>query len=91
MNLVDIFPGITEELLKAEEKFPGWPKDVIHGVAIIQEECGELVKACLDFYYGRAGKEKVLKEANQTGAMIVRFLLHYEDYKKGIAEKGEKG
>lgn len=83
MKFADIYPAIAEELLKAEKKFPGWPKDVVHAAAIVQEECGELVKACLDFYYRRGSKAQVLKEANQTGAMIFRLLLNFEDYKPG--------
>jgi NTP pyrophosphatase (non-canonical NTP hydrolase) len=71
---------IFAELKKAEDKFPGWPDDPVHGAAILVEEAGELVKASLDFYYGRHdGIDQLEKEAAQTGAMAIRFLLglHY--------------
>jgi hypothetical protein len=77
----ETYPAIISALLKAEEKFPGWPKDIVHGAAIIQEECGELVKASLNFYYGRRkDKWAILREALQTGAMVFRFLMHLDDY-----------
>lgn len=81
MKLTHIDELINAEFMQAEIKFPGWPKDIVHGVAIIQEECGELVKACLDFFYGRGTIEQVKKEMAQTGAMVLRFGLHLEDYK----------
>jgi len=80
MDVLNTQLKIGEELIKAEGKFPWWPIDIIHGVAIIQEEVGELVKACLDFYYGRGNREQILKEATQAGAMIYRFMCHYEEY-----------
>jgi hypothetical protein len=84
----EAFNLIWDELERAEKKFPGWPQDIVHGAAIIQEECGELVKACLDYYYGRGDIASVLKEAVQTGAMVYRFLFHIEDYKpeKGLSK-----
>ena len=67
---------IFAELKKAEDKFPGWPDDPVHGAAILAEEAGELVKASLDFYYGRHdGTDQMEKEAAQTGAMAIRFLV----------------
>ena len=71
---------IAAELLAAEEKFPGWPSDVIHAAAIVAEECGELVRAAVDFHFGRGSREALQKEAVQTGAMAQRFLMHIEDY-----------
>jgi NTP pyrophosphatase (non-canonical NTP hydrolase) len=67
---------IFAELKRAEAKFPGWPADPVHGAAILAEEAGELVKAALDFYYGRHdGVDPMEKEAAQTGAMALRFLI----------------
>ena len=66
---------IFAELKKAEDKFPGWPDDPVHGAAILAEEAGELVKASLDFYYGRYDEIDLMeKEAAQVGAMAIRFL-----------------
>ena len=68
------------ELLEAEEQHPGWPQDVIHAAAIASEEKGELLKASIDFYFGRGSREELIKEAVQMGAMATRFLMHVEDY-----------
>ena len=54
----------------------------MHGVGILVEEVGELVKACLDFYYGRGDRSKVEEEAVQSGAMVYRFMIHLEEYRK---------
>ncbi len=73
---------IFDELRKAEEKFPGFPRDVVHCSAILAEEAGEVVKASLDYYYGREkNDEKLIKEIAQTGAMAIRFLLRMYDHK----------
>jgi NTP pyrophosphatase (non-canonical NTP hydrolase) len=67
---------MISELRKAEEKFPGWPVDPVHGAAIVAEEAGELTQAALDLYYGRGDREKMRKEAAQTAAMGLRFLFN---------------
>ncbi len=72
-QVIDLIFG---ELRKAEEKFPGWPTDPVHGAAIVGEEAGELTQAALDFYYGRERyRDKMQKEAAQVGAMAIRFLI----------------
>jgi hypothetical protein len=66
---------IFDELRKAEKKFPSWPKDIVHGAGILVEEAGETMKAALDLYYGRSGdSSELIKEAAQTGVMVIRFL-----------------
>jgi len=90
MKLGDIEAKIYQEFLAAEEEHPGWPKDIIHAAAIAFEEKGELLKAAIDFYFGRGSREKLLKEASQLGAMAIRFLIHLEDYQPlGDAEPTE--
>jgi len=71
-----IISMIFAELREAEVKFPGWPKDVIHGTAIMIEEAGEAMKAALDLYYGRGDCAKLQKEIAQTGAMAIRLLVY---------------
>lgn len=83
----EIISMIFDEMKKAERKFPGFPSDIVHASAIVQEECGELVKACLDYYYNRGSEDDVIKEAVQTGAMIYRFLFNWEGYKNGSNNK----
>ena len=68
------------EILEAEEQHPGWPRDVIHAAAIAFEEKGELLKAAIDFHFGRGSREELIKEASQLGAMAARFLMHVKDY-----------
>lgn len=80
MNISEISSSFLTELIKAEDKFPGWPQDVIHAAAIVSEERGELLKAAIDFYFGRGTREDLRKEAIQVGAMATRFLTHLEDY-----------
>ena len=77
------FKLILEELSKAEKKWTGWPENTIDGVAIIAEELGESVKAALQFEYGhvpaKAGREKLMEEVAQTGAMALRMLIFLID------------
>ena len=80
MEIPETTDLIYHEIELAEDKFPGWPQDIMHGVGILVEEVGELVKACLDFYYGRGPRKQVKKEALQSGAMIYRFMVHLEEY-----------
>lgn len=63
-------------LRKAEEKFPGWPDDPVHGSAIVAEESGELSQAALDYFYGRYPlRDRMLKEASHTGATALRMII----------------
>lgn len=66
---------IITEFKKAEIKFPSWPDDIVHAACILGEEAGELLKAALDRFYGRSDSDdEMIKEAAQTGAMVLRFL-----------------
>ena len=75
-ELVNVLIDIKNELRNAEKKFPGWPSDPVHGAAIVAEESGELIKAAIDWYYGRGKARDVKAEAIQTAAMAVRFLIY---------------
>lgn len=81
MEIIEIDEAINTELIRAREKFPDWHKDIIHAGAVLQEESGELLKACINFYFGRGTIEQVKKEMAHTGAMVYRFGLHLESYK----------
>jgi len=72
---------IIEELARARAKFPWWPKDPIHAAAIVAEEAGELVKDALQMVYEPDKPHNIAKEAIQTAAMALRFLLSINDYK----------
>jgi NTP pyrophosphatase (non-canonical NTP hydrolase) len=76
---------INEELQRAIEKFPQWPTDPVHAVAVVQEECGELVREVLQRMYSPGlmivQNENIRNEAIQSLAMLVRFLRALDDGK----------
>lgn len=68
---------VGPELSRAVNKFPQWPDDMLHALAIIGEEFGELTKDVLQFHYEpnkQKTKEHIRAEAIQTIAMLHRFL-----------------
>lgn len=77
---------VTEDILReiafALEKFPTWPTDPIHALAVLGEEFGELNKAVLQQTYEPHKNEMgaVRKEAIQTAAMALRFLVSLDTY-----------
>jgi NTP pyrophosphatase (non-canonical NTP hydrolase) len=74
---------IQKELERAIKKFPTWPTDPLHAVAVVGEEYGELVKSILELTYEpeKTTFEEMEKEAIQLAAMSLRFLLSMNDYK----------
>ena len=66
---------IEDELIRAEIKFPGWPDDIIHGVAVMAEESGEAVRAALQLYYQGGSPEEYRTELAQTAAMCIRAII----------------
>lgn len=66
---------LLTELDKAERKFPTWPDDLVHRAAIVAEEAGELVRASLQNQYEGDRLQELKKEATQTGATCLRFLM----------------
>ena len=69
---------IAAECDKACLKHPQWPSDPIHAAAIIAEESGELIRAALQNSYENGHEVEMTKEAIQTGAMALRFLIYCE-------------
>lgn len=69
-----IWQDILQELHKAETKYPSWPADIIHQVAIMQEESGEAIRAAIQHVYEGGGIDEVKKELIQTAAMCLRCL-----------------
>jgi len=70
-------------------KFPTWPTDPLHAVAVLGEEFGELTKEVLQMSYepSKTNAENVRKEAIQTAAMALRFVASLDDY---IYKAGEQ-
>ena len=70
-----VMGDLITELTNAETKHPGWPGDVIHGAAIVAEECGEMVQAALQATYEEGPMERVYKEAAHTAATALRMMI----------------
>lgn len=75
-----IMNQVQMELVKAQKKHPYWPTDPLHALAILGEEYGELNKAILQATFDDASRVEVYKEAIQTVAMAVRFLVGFDTY-----------
>lgn len=91
--VVAVIDEVMAELDKAVSKFPVYPTDPIHALAILGEEYGELNKAVLQYTYEpeKTSKEEIKSEAIQTAAMAIRFLISLEefDYKQSKQHKQE--
>ena len=78
---------VEDEILKATIKFPTWPSDPLHALAVLGEEYGELTKAVLQLVYEphKTTFEDAHEEAIQTAAMAIRWLMSFEhyDFKRG--------
>lgn len=79
-------PAVQEacaELDRSASKFPTWPTDPIHAVAIISEELGELTSALIQMIYEPAKgvtMEHIRAEAQQVAATALRFLQGMDHY-----------
>lgn len=74
--VVSALEQIYLELNRAKHHHPDWPDDPIHQAAIVSEEAGELIRAGLqEVYEAGDSREHMQKEAVQTGAMALRFLV----------------
>lgn len=78
----EIIGGVWGELERAVGKFPTWPTDPLHALAVLGEEFGELTKDVLQMTYepGKSSAENVRKEAIQTAAMALRFVASLDAY-----------
>lgn len=65
---------IIAELEKAEAKHPDWPDDILHQIAIVNEESGEATRAALHLCYEGGSIEELENELIQTAAMCIRMI-----------------
>lgn len=73
------------ELAAATKKFPAWPTDPLHALAVLGEEVGELNKEVLQLCYEpeKSTEQAVRREALQAAAMSIRFLMSLDYYHYG--------
>lgn len=73
---------VLEELDRAHLKFPTWPTDPLHALAVLGEEFGELTKDMLQLTYEphKTTAAKARGEAIQTAAMALRVVASLDDY-----------
>jgi NTP pyrophosphatase (non-canonical NTP hydrolase) len=82
---MDVMQEVQAELARATAKFPTWPTDPLHALAVLGEEFGELTKAMLQFTYEphkKVTRMHIRAEAIQTAAMALRLAqsLSLYDY-----------
>lgn len=77
---------ITKDL--AERQHPEWPSDIIHAAAVIAEETGELVQACLDLVYFGGTFKDVQDEVISVAAMAERFLEYFPEHYRIVSRYG---
>lgn len=80
---------VLQEVMRASAKFPTWPTDPLHALAVLGEEFGELTQAMLQLTYEphKSSREDVRIEAVQTAAMAIRLLLSLDDYEYAPCEQ----
>lgn len=82
-----IVAEILTELERATRKFPTWPTDPLHALAVLGEEFGETTKAMLQLTYEphKTTAAEVRTEAIQTAAMALRLAmsLNRYEYRRG--------
>ena len=73
---------VLAEWERAMRKFPMWPTDPLHALAILGEEFGELTKDVLQLIYEphKTNAANVRAEAIQTAAMALRFAHSLDVY-----------
>lgn len=79
---MDVVEQIVAEVARATQKFPTWPTDPLHALAVLGEEYGELNKAMLQLTYEphKTSQEEVRTEAIQTAAMALRLAMSLDRY-----------
>ena len=84
---MDVMQEVRAELDRATAKFPTWPTDPLHALAVLGEEFGELTKAMLQHTYEPhkgVTAQDIRGEAIQTAAMALRLAASLDayDYRK---------
>lgn len=87
--IAKVIAEIEQGLSRALAKFPDWPTDPLHALAILGEEFGELTKDMLQQTYEphKTSAAKIRTEALQTAAMAIRLLLSLDKYEYRRSEQ----
>lgn len=87
-----VFSEVVNEVNRATHKFPTWPTDPLHALAVLGEEFGELTKAVLQHTYEpeKSSLSDVKEEAIQTAAMALRFVLSLSQYEYSRCEQHQQ-
>jgi NTP pyrophosphatase (non-canonical NTP hydrolase) len=90
---MNVLEEVLAEVKRATKKFPTWPTDPLHALAVLGEEYGELTKAALQLAYEphKSSRKMVREEAIQTAAMALRFAMSLDayGYAKSLEHKQE--
>jgi NTP pyrophosphatase (non-canonical NTP hydrolase) len=83
----------TNEVERATEKFPTWPTDPLHALAVLGEEFGELTKATLQAVYEphKSSMADVRAEAVQCAAMALRFIMSLDECELITSDQHRQG
>jgi NTP pyrophosphatase (non-canonical NTP hydrolase) len=88
---MQITAPVIDELKRAQAKFPTWPKDPLHAIAVLGEEYGELVKGVLQLVYEpdryAHTRDEIRAEAIQVAAMALRFAASIDRYRYDKCEQ----
>ncbi|WP_198432497.1 hypothetical protein [Burkholderia ubonensis] len=86
------YRDVFNEIDRAIRKFPTWPTDPLHAVAVLGEEFGELTKAMLQHTYEphKSTRDDVRTEAIQTAAMALRLIASLDRYEFRHCEQHEQ-
>lgn len=84
-----VIEQVMNEVQRATAKFPTWPTDPLHALAVLGEEFGELNKAMLQLTYEphKTSLEEVREEAIQTAAMALRLAMSLDRYEYQRSEQ----
>ena len=93
MEKMDVMKEVQAEMARATAKFPTWPTDPLHALAVLGEEYGELNKAMLQLVYEphKTSAAEVRNEAIQTAAMALRLAMSLPCYQYRKAPQHSQG
>lgn len=90
---MSVIEQVVAEIDRATKKFPTWPTDPLHALAVLGEEFGELTKAMVQLTYEpqKTSLAEVRSEAIQTAAMALRLAMSLDSYRYGPCLQHKQG